>query len=200
MGWVSAVSLLLNENFVGRQAFDPCRALKFLSTAGTFEGKPFPLYARGNRCPSRHLCNRLAFGSEIVSAARWFPQLPAILRPSAFLKVSFNLQTAASGSAVPLEREIPFQFFPFCGLRHFDLPQLLASTRAIGLIVHPIDGDWNRMSETDARRLLPSRIRILSHDHPDKAVSEFLRSSLLTSVGRIVSRLVFAVIPWVLFI
>ena len=45
------------------------------------------------------------------------------------------------------DREIPSSFFVFDVLRSWDLPQLLASTSAQGLIVNPIDGDGDRLSE-----------------------------------------------------
>src|SRR5438094_2807878 len=48
MAWVAAVSLLLNENFVGRQAFDIGRVVKYLGSDAAFAGKPFTLYARGH--------------------------------------------------------------------------------------------------------------------------------------------------------
>ena len=42
-----AVSLLLGENFVGRQAWDLGRVLEALGSPGAFPGKPVGLYARG---------------------------------------------------------------------------------------------------------------------------------------------------------
>src|SRR5438034_5061099 len=97
------------------------------------------------------------FRSKYFLLRDGFISLRQFLERPHSLKLSFKLQTTDQYTAVPLEREIPFQYFPFCGLRYFDVPQLLASTQATGLIVNPIDGDWNRMSETDARRSLPSR-------------------------------------------
>src|SRR4029453_14978752 len=46
-GWVFAVSLLLGENFVGRQAWDLGRVLEALRSPGAFPGTPVGLYARG---------------------------------------------------------------------------------------------------------------------------------------------------------
>jgi hypothetical protein len=59
------------------------------------------------------------------------------------------------------DREIPFWYFPFDVLRAFDLPDLLASSPASGLVLHPIDGDWNRMSPAAARRLLPRKAAVV---------------------------------------
>jgi acetyl esterase/lipase len=50
-GWVFAVSLLLGENFVGRQAWDIGRAFDALGAPESFPSKPIGLYARGpNAC------------------------------------------------------------------------------------------------------------------------------------------------------
>ena len=58
-GWVFAVSLLLGENFVGRQAWDLGRVLEALGAAGGFPGKPVGLYARGReRLPRGDVCDR----------------------------------------------------------------------------------------------------------------------------------------------
>ncbi|MFI5455699.1 MAG: alpha/beta hydrolase family protein [Isosphaerales bacterium] len=46
-GWVFAVSLLLGENFIGRQAWDVGRVLEALGAPGALPGKPIGLYARG---------------------------------------------------------------------------------------------------------------------------------------------------------
>jgi hypothetical protein len=45
-GWVFAVSRLLGENFVGRQAWDRGRVLGALGSPGAIPGKPVGLYAR----------------------------------------------------------------------------------------------------------------------------------------------------------
>ncbi len=177
MAWVAAVSLLLNENFVGRQAFDIGRVVKYLGSDAAFAGKPFTLYARGHTAAlAAAYVIGLSSDLKYFLLRDGFISLCQFLERPHSLKLSFKLQTTDQYTAVPLEREIPFQYFPFCGLRYFDVPQLLASTQATGLIVNPIDGDWNRMSETNARRSLPSRIRILSDDHPDNAITEFLRN------------------------
>jgi hypothetical protein len=45
--WVLGVSLLLGENFVGRQAWDVLRVLEALGADGGYPGKPSGLDARG---------------------------------------------------------------------------------------------------------------------------------------------------------
>jgi hypothetical protein len=76
------------------------------------------------------------------------------------------------------DREIPTTYFAFDALRSFDLPQLLASSRAVGVVVNPLDGDWGRLSEAAARRLLPPRVGVISDDAPDAKVGEFLRAAI----------------------
>src|SRR5207237_215794 len=120
MGWVSAVSLLLNENFVGRQAFDLGRAIEYLAAAPAFEGKPFALYARGDNAALaatyviglRSDLKRFLLQDGFLSFRQFFE------RPHS-LDLSFKLQAADQYGAAPFDREIPFQFFPFCALRHF---------------------------------------------------------------------------------
>jgi hypothetical protein len=63
-------------------------------------------------------------------------------------------------------------------LHSWDLPQLLASTEAQGLIVNPIDGEGDRLSEHAARKFLPRGIRVVSEGHPDQAIKSFLPSVL----------------------
>ena len=47
-----------------------------------------------------------------------------------------------------------------------------------GLIVNPINGDWNRLSEPDAQKILPRRIRVVSSPSPDQVMKTFLESVL----------------------
>ena len=59
-------------------------------------------------------------------------------------------------------------YFPFDALRHFDLPQLIAGSRARVLVVDPIDGDWNVLSVADARAMLGPGVEVLSGASPEK--------------------------------
>jgi hypothetical protein len=76
------------------------------------------------------------------------------------------------------DREIPASFFAFNALRSFDLPQLLAVSKAEGLIVNPLNGDRERLPAKLARGLLPPRVRSVSADEPAADVAEFLRAVL----------------------
>ncbi len=84
-GWVFAVSLLLGENFVGRQAADVSRVMEVLGATGAFPARPVGLYARGPECVAdgdlRHRPRGGEHGSTpLVRAPRRFPQLSRLLR------------------------------------------------------------------------------------------------------------------------
>ncbi len=175
MAWISAVSLLLNENFVGRQALDLGRAMDYLKGAAPFQGKAFALYARGDNAA---LAAAYAIGSRrdlkgflLQDGFLSFRQF--LDRPRS-MPLSFKLYGAEEYRSGRFDREIPFQYFVFNALRRLDLPKLLGSAPGKGLVVNPIDGDWNRMSEAEARKLLPARIRIVSEEQPEGAISRFL--------------------------
>jgi hypothetical protein len=185
-GWVFAVSLLVGENFVGRQAYDMRRAMEYLGTAGAFPDKPIGLYARGPNASliAIYTIARNRRGPPGQSPLPWYILRDGFLTYRAFferplgLRDSFRLLPADGNRTTAFDREIPASFFVFDVLHSWDLPQLLASTRAEGLVVNPIDGDWNRLPEPEARKLLPHRIRVLSITEPDKAVRIFLRERL----------------------
>jgi len=75
-------------------------------------------------------------------------------------RASFRLleENRPSGRLTAYDREIPFWYVPFDVLRVLDLPQLLASSPAAGLMIDPLDRDWNVMKPADARRWLPPAI------------------------------------------
>jgi dienelactone hydrolase len=188
MGWVFAVSLLLGENFVGRQAWDLGRVLECLGTSGRFRSKPFGLYGRG---PSSCLAAIYA-----VARASEFPTPPArarfqwyllrdgflsyrafIDRPRS-LSLSYRLIREDRDRTTAFDREIPAWFFAFDALHTFDLPQLLTASPARGLFVNAVDGDGGRVSEEVAARLLPPSVRAVSSSEPGPKVGEFLNAVL----------------------
>jgi dienelactone hydrolase len=140
MGWVAAVSLLLGENAVMQQALDVRVAMSAVRRA--FPGVSVGLYAHGpNAC--------LAGSYAIASGEIRFYVLDGgfssfrdwIERPRS-MAVSFELKREDHDRTTSFDREIPFAYFPFEALRSFDLPDLLNSTRARGLVVNQLDGDW----------------------------------------------------------
>jgi len=169
-GWVFAVSLLVGENFVQRQGGDLARTI---DQAGATA-----LYARGDNA-SLAATYALAERPKL----RWFILRDGFLsfrqffdRPES-LKASFALQTEERFRTATYDREIPYHYFVFDGLRSFDLPQLLATSRAKGLVVNPIDGDWKPLGEAEARRLLPARVKLATGVTAETAVESFLDSA-----------------------
>jgi hypothetical protein len=186
MGWTFAVSLLLGENFVGRQSSDLCCVIDALTIVDAFAGKPISLYARG---PSASLMATYAIARDArrdpgQSPLKWyllrdgFHNYRAFFERPKSLRDSFRLMPADGNRTTSFDREIPPWFAAFDALYSWDLPQLLASSRSEGLIVNPINGDWNPLSEPEAQKLLPRRIRVASGPEPDQAIKTFLQSVL----------------------
>ena len=183
-GWVFAVSLLLGENFVGRQAWDVGRVLEFLRMPGAFPGKPFGIYARGeNAClAATYAIARASDGGGNV--LRWYLLRDGFLSFRAFLDrpkslaESYRLMPEDRDRTTAFDREIPAQFFVFDALRMFDLPQLLAASQAKGLFVNPRDGDWGLLSAEAAGSILPRSARAICAAEPGPRVEEFLKEVL----------------------
>jgi hypothetical protein len=181
MGWVSAVSLLLGENFVSRQGCDMRRSARALAASEPFEGKPLGLYARGPNAAlaATYLLAQEARGRRLP--VRWYVLRDGFVSYQQFLdrpqsiEQSFRLQSSSKERFTPYDREIPFHFFPFRVLSHFDLPQLLGESSARGLIVNPIDGDWLPMSEPDARKLAPANVKVVVDGDPESSILELIR-------------------------
>ncbi len=179
MGWVSAVSLLLGENFVWYQAWDLRRAIAYLSEAKPFSERPFALYARGHNST---LAATYALAQKPESSLKSFVLRDGFLSLREFLDrpkslaISYVLQLDDRDRMTSFDREIPFCYFVFNALRSFDLPHLLASTRARGLVVNPLDGDWKPLDESEARALLPPRVWITRAASPERAILDFLQA------------------------
>jgi hypothetical protein len=90
------------------------------------------------------------------------------------LLASYRLLPDDRDRTTAFDREIPAPFFAFDALDWFDLPQLLATSQADGLIVNPLDGDLDRLAAAVAQGLLPPRVRSVSADEPGRKVDEFL--------------------------
>jgi len=177
-GWVAAVSLLLGENFVWKQAFDLDNVLSYLAAAPDYAGKPIVLYAKGHNA---------ALAAMYVLARRKDSSLPSryvlcdgfisykqFLDRPASMPASFKLLKDDKGQLGAYDREIPFQYFVFDVLHHFDLSQLLAESKATGMVVNPIDGDWNQMGHSSARKLLPAKIHLICSQAPEQAITAFI--------------------------
>ena len=160
MGWVGAVELLLAERLPQRQGFDLMRALYFTQLA--FPSLPAGLYARGENAS---LAAAYALAAEDF---RWYSLRGGFVSYRQFidrplsLQRSFELKPETGFREAKYDREIPFTFFSFPQKDNLllDLPRLLESSKARGLVMEPIDGDWNPMRPEDARKLLPRNVRI----------------------------------------
>ncbi len=172
MGWVAAVSLLLGENFVWRQGWDLSRAVEYLRAA--FPHLAIGLYARGDNAA---LAAIYAVAQQGDSRLSWYTLRGGFLTYRHFLERtlsldrSFVLQTEQGFSTAAYDREIPFFYFGFDALQTFDLPNLLAGSPVHGLVLEPIDGDWNPLPSDQARRLLPVRV----HLGGDSAFADLLK-------------------------
>lgn len=111
-GWVGAVSLLLDDYYVRRQASDIAAALR------AFSGRTLALYARG---PNAALAATFAIAEA--------PPERYILRDG-FL--SFRQLLAWQES----EPELPLFYYPFRALQREDIPAMLRRSR--GLVVNPV--------------------------------------------------------------
>jgi len=179
-GWVFAVSLLLGENFVGRQAWEISRAIEALGATGAFPGTPIGLYARGeNACLAATYAIARASDPGQTSL-RWYVLRDGFVSYRAFIDrprsmpASYRLLPEDRDRTTAFDLEIPAAFFAFDALRSFDLPQLLAVSHAEGRFVNPLDGDRNRLPAAVARGLLPTRVRPVSAEEPGEIVGEFL--------------------------
>jgi pimeloyl-ACP methyl ester carboxylesterase len=170
MGWVAAVSLLLGDNFVARQASDLLRVMS------EYKGQPFAVYTSGH---NSSLAAIYALAHPAAAGVSWYALRGGFLSYRQFIdrpksaRESFQLVTdEKTRREQVLDREIPFYYVPFDVLRYFDLPDLLARVKAPGVIVNPINGDWERVEEQAARALVPSGVRVVSIDEPSAAARE----------------------------
>ena len=172
MGWISAVSLLLGENFVWRQGYDIARGADYLRAA--FPSLPIGVYARGDNAA---LAGLYAVAQRPASGLRWYALRGGFLSYRQFierplgLERSYVLHSEPGFRTATYDHEIPFFYFGFDALRSFDLPGLMAASRVHGLVIDPIDGDWNRVAPAAARKLLPTTVEA----GDDKAFANLLR-------------------------
>jgi hypothetical protein len=171
--WAAAVSLLLGENFVGRQAWDIRRVIESVRASDAFRGKPEGIYARGHNAA---LAATYAIATQpglrcFVLRDGFLSYRQFIERPKS-LAASYRLLDEDKDRTTAFDREIPFAYVPFGALRAFDLPELLS--RGDGLVVDPIDGDWDRMQAPEARKLLPANVAVVAGAGAEARIREFM--------------------------
>ncbi|HWC00824.1 MAG TPA: prolyl oligopeptidase family serine peptidase [Bryobacteraceae bacterium] len=170
-GWVAAVSLLLDEPFTDRQAGD------ILAAASVAARQPLALFARGQ--------NTALAAARVIAVLpnlTWYILRDTFLSYHQFLDrpeslpLSFRLRDNTNNPLTTFDREIPFLYVPFNALRHPDLPERMPRHGVRALIVDPLNGDWGRLEESAARKLLPASVRVISSDDPSAAEQAFVRS------------------------
>jgi dienelactone hydrolase len=151
-GWTFAVSLLLGENFTGRQALDLAAGVRALSKLG----KPVALVGDG---PTASLA--ALYASILEPRAVWLATRGGFKSYRAFVDrrrsapASFRL-----GDKAAVDREIPAALVVFDAFRRFDVPDLYASLAPRRWIaVDPIDGDFEPL---EARADFGARLRALT--------------------------------------
>ena len=152
-GWLAATSLLLNENFAQKQGEDIARVSR------GFPGKRVALYARGDNA-ALAAAYAVPLAPEIASyiLRDGFLSFRQFLDRPESLAASFQLKSEDKDRNTAYDREIPFFYVPFNGLRGPDVFQMLGATGVRGLLINPINGDWHRMSVDDAQKIAPGRV------------------------------------------
>jgi dienelactone hydrolase len=123
-GWVYAMSLLLGENFVGRQALDLVSGVRALRAESWLRGKPLGILAVGAGASLAGL-----YASVLEPDVAWFAGEQGFHSFHAFVhrpQVSFALAEPGKERDVLLDREIPHALIPFGIATGPDIPDLLS--------------------------------------------------------------------------
>ena len=162
-GWVFAVSLLIGENFVGRQAMDLVSAWRSLYALPELRGKPITLYASG---PQASLAALYATVLEprihgLVLDGGFLSYHDMVDRPKS-VPASYTLAKPGEEKTVAIDREIWQGLFVFDVLRHFDLPDLITSIAPRPVLVRSaIDGDFELLSQEEiSKRIARGRFPV----------------------------------------
>ena len=176
MGWVYEVSTLLGGNFIWRQGWDIRHTVQSVAASAPLAGRPALIYARGHDA-ALAATYALAQGMNVRAAIlrEGFLSFHQFVDRPKSTTLSYRLIDEDRDRLTAYDREIPFPYFVFNGLRSFDLPQLLKSAPAKILVVDPMDGDWERMTTAAAREIVGNRVQVVSNGDPQSAVRALLR-------------------------
>jgi len=142
-GWVYAMSLLLGENFVGRQALDLVAGVRALRAEPSLRGKPVGVLACGAFAAfaglyASDLEPRIAW----VAAERCFSSFRVFVDRPRSEPASFALAAPDRERDVVLDRELPHALVPFGVLgRLKELSALMENPKRI-LWAAAVDGDY----------------------------------------------------------
>jgi dienelactone hydrolase len=127
-GWTFAVSLLLGENFVGRQAMDLVAGWRALRALPELAGKPVRIFGSGPFLAQAALYAAVLEPrvSELRSVGG-FRSYGDFVDRSATEAVSYTLARPGEEKTVRIDAEIPAALIPFDVLQSFDLPDLRAA-------------------------------------------------------------------------
>ncbi|HVR82852.1 MAG TPA: prolyl oligopeptidase family serine peptidase [Planctomycetota bacterium] len=159
-GWTFAVSLLLGENFVGRQAIDLVSGVRVLCALPELRGKPIALFGSG---PFSSLAALYASVLErhiqaLVMEGGFASYRDFVERPRT-RSASYRLLLPGEEGAHRVDREIPAALIPFGVLGRFDLPDLQAALRPRPVrVLSTLSGDFDLIPGPGAglREFFPS--------------------------------------------
>jgi cephalosporin-C deacetylase-like acetyl esterase len=152
-GWAFAVSLLLNENFVGLQALDLIAGRHALAEIPEFHNKPIGVYGAG-----QHAALAALYAAVLHDDFQWliceegFISYRSFVNREKSVLLSYKFSPPDGERTWSGDREIPHDLFVFDVLSKFDLSDLFCSVLPKPvLIINPIDGDYETMSEKECR-------------------------------------------------
>ena len=176
-GWAFAVSLLLGENFVWRQAWDLGVVVDALARTDRYRDGPIVVYGRGHGASlavtylTAQFSQRNAVDVPITAYVIrdcFTSYLDFIDRPVSVAK-SFLLATEEEDPQLERDEEIPMTYFAFDALRHFDLSDLLSALPEIrGYVINPVDGDWNPQQGERVQSRLGTSVEVKTEVAPDQ--------------------------------
>jgi hypothetical protein len=177
--WVFAISLMMGENLVWRQSWDVLSAAMQVNASPTMHAPRIALYARGHNASlaASYLIGHTSQAQSLKLS--WFVLRDGFVTWRDFLErpksmpLSFQLITSDQGRTQVLDREIPYNYMAYDIAGHFDIPQLLSAPGVPGLVVNPINGDWERRDQASTRKLLTGKVKLVSNDNPDAAILRF---------------------------
>ena len=142
-GWVYAMSLLLGENLVGRQALDLISGVRALRAEPAYRGKPVAVLAVGaNASLAALYAAVLEPDIAWIAAEQGFHSFRDFVHRPDSSALSFTLAEPGRERDVVLDREIPHALIPFGVALGPDIPDLLTSLgKNRSVWAAAIDGD-----------------------------------------------------------